>query len=212
MPLAGAQLTISFNIEERPSAPSRHPVSDMAFVTPDYFRTAGIPLQEGRGFTENDDGASEPVLIVNRAFADKYFPGKNAIGKRIEPGATADNTRNGVRQIVGIVANAWQDPLSSAPAPIYYYAAKQLPWCCADYVVRIAGSVAALASSIHAVVASIDPSAPVYAVHPMEENLSKAFTAPRFQLLLLGAFAAIALLLSAVGLYGVCLLYTSRCV
>jgi ABC-type antimicrobial peptide transport system permease subunit len=70
-------------------------------------------------------------------------------------------------------------------------------------VVRIAGSVAALASSIHAVVASIDPSAPVYAVHPMEENLSKAFTAPRFQLLLLGAFAAIALLLSAVGLYGV---------
>jgi putative ABC transport system permease protein len=203
MPLAGDQLTISFNIEERPSAPSKRPVSDMAFVTPDYFRTVGIPLQEGRGFTENDDATSEPVLIVNRAFADKFFPGENAIGKRIEPGATADNTRNGMRQIVGIVGNARQDPLSGAPAPIYYYAAKQLPWCCASYVVRTAGSVAALASSLHSVVASIDPSAPVYAVHPMDESLSKAFTAPRFQLLLLGAFAAIALLLSAVGLYGV---------
>jgi putative ABC transport system permease protein len=203
MPLAGDELTISFNIEERPSAPSKHPVSDMAFVTPDYFRTVGIPLQEGRGFTENDDGSSEPVLIVNRAFADKFFPGENAIGKRIEPGATADNTRNGMRQIVGIVANAWQDPLSAAPTPIYYYAARQLPWCCASYVVRTEGSVAALASSLHSVVASIDPSAPVYAVHPMAENLSKAFTGPRFQLLLLGAFAAIALLLSAVGLYGV---------
>jgi len=203
LPLAGDEITISFNIEERPSAPSKHPVSDMAFVTPDYFRTVGIPLQEGRGFTENDNGTSESVLIVNRAFAEKFFPGESAIGKRIEPGATTDDARNGMRQIVGIVGNASQDPLSGAPTPIYYYAAKQLPWCCADYVVRTAGSVAALASSLHSVVASIDPSAPVYAVHPMAENLSKAFTAPRFQLLLLGAFAAIALLLSAVGLYGV---------
>jgi putative ABC transport system permease protein len=203
LPLAGDELSISFNIEERPSAPSKHPVSDIAFVTPDYFRTVGIPLQEGRGFTENDNASSEPVLIVNRAFADKFFPGENAIGKRIEPGATTDDARNGMRQIVGIVANASQDALSSAPTPIYYYAAKQLPWCCADYVVRTTGSVAALASSLHSVVASIDPSAPVYGVHPIKETLSKAFTAPRFQLLLLGAFAAIALLLSAVGLYGV---------
>src|ERR1019366_2950270 len=139
MPLAGDQLSISFNIEERPSAPSQHPVSDIAFVTPDYFRTVGIPLQEGRGFTENDNATSEPVLIVNRAFADKFFPGENAIGKRIEPGATTDDARNGMRQIVGIVGNASQDALSSAPTPIYYYAARQLPWCCADYVVRTTG-------------------------------------------------------------------------
>lgn len=203
LPLAGNQITISFNIEERPSAPSNRPVSDIALVTPDYFQTVGIPVQEGRGFTESDDATSPPVLLVNRAFADKFFPGERAIGKRIEPGATAEGVRNGMREIVGVVGNARQDPLGAAPDPIYYYAEKQLPWCCLKYAVRTSGPVAALESSIHAAVASIDPSAPVYAVNPMEETLATAVAAPRFQMLLLGAFAAIALLLTAVGLYGV---------
>jgi putative ABC transport system permease protein len=203
LPLAGHEILISFNIEERPSAPSSRPVSDIALVTPDYFRTVGIPVQEGRGFAESDDATSPPVLVVNRAFADKFFPDERAIGKRIEPGATADNVRNGMREIVGVVGNARQDPLGATPDPIYYYTEKQLPWCCAKYVVRTSGPVAPLEASIHAVVASCDPSAPVYAVHPMDETMSTAFTAPRFQVLLLGAFAAIALLLTAVGLYGV---------
>jgi putative ABC transport system permease protein len=203
LPLAGNQISISFNIEERPSVPSNRPASDIAMVTPGYFQTAGIPLQEGRGFTESDDGASTPVLVVNRAFADKFFPGEEVVGKRIEPGATSDHGRNGMREIVGVVGNARQDPLGAAPDPIYYYAEKQLSWCCAYYVVRTSGPVAPLESSIRAAVASIDASAPVYAVHPMEDTLSTAYTAPRFQMLLLGAFAAIALLLTAVGLYGV---------
>jgi putative ABC transport system permease protein len=203
LPLAGNQITISFNIEERPSAQSSHPFSGVALVTPAYFQTVGIPLQEGRGFTENDDANSPPVLVVNRAFADKFFPGERAIGKRIEPGATAEGVRNGMREIVGVIGNARQDPLGAAPDAIYYYAEKQLPWCCLKYVVHTSGPVAVLESSIHAVVASIDASAPVYAVHPMEETLSTAVAAPRFQVLLLGAFAAIALLLTAVGLYGV---------
>lgn len=203
LPLAGNQINISFNIEERPSPQSSRPFSDVALVTPDYFQSVGIPVQEGRGFTENDDADAPPVLVVNRAFADKFFPGERAIGKRMEPGATADGVRNGMREIVGVVGNARQDPLGAAPDAIYYYAEKQLPWCCLKYVVRTSGPVAALESSIHAVVASIDASAPVYAVHPMEETLATAFAAPRFQVLLLGAFAAIALLLTAVGLYGV---------
>jgi predicted permease len=203
MPLAGSELTVSFNIEERPSAPAKHPVSDMALVTPGYFRTLGIPIQEGRGFTENDDANSPPVLVVNRAFADKFFPAERVIGKRIEPGATADNVRAGMREIVGVVGNARQDPLGAAPDPVYYYTEKQLPWCCANYVVRTSGSTAALQASVHAVAASIDPTAPVYAVKPMAETLSSSIAGPRFQMLLLGAFAAIALLLTAVGLYGV---------
>jgi predicted permease len=203
LPLAGHQLTISFNIEERPSAPSSHPSSDIAMVTPGYFHTLGIPIEEGRGFSESDDGKSTPVLVVNRAFADKFFPGERVIGKRIEPNATADKVRNGMREIVGVVGNVRQDPLGATPDPIYYYTEKQLPWCCAGYAVRTSGPVAALESSIHAVVASIDPNAPVYNVRPLKDALSAAFTAPRFQTLLLGAFAAIALLLTAVGLYGV---------
>jgi len=203
MPLAGHEIILSFNIEERPSSPSNRPYSDMALVTPGYFRTIGIPLLEGREFTETDDGQSEPVLVVNRAFADKFFPGERVIGKRIEPGATADGVRGGMREIVGVVANARQDPLGAAPDAIYYYAEKQLPWCCLHYAVRTSGSAAAIQSSIRAVVAQIDPTAPVYNIHPMEASLSDAYRGPRFQMLLLGAFAVIALLLTAVGLYGV---------
>jgi len=202
IPLAGSQVTIGFEIEQG-SGKTRHAVSDVALVTPDYFNTVGIPVLEGRALAETDDASSPPVLVVNRAFADKFFPGERAIGKRIEPGATAVGVRTGMREIVGIVGNARQNPLGTVPDPIYYYAEKQLPWCCLKFLVRTTGSMTALESSVRAVVASIDPSAPVYAVHPMEETLSKSIAAPRFQMLLLGAFAAIALLLTAVVLYGV---------
>jgi hypothetical protein len=77
-----------------------------------------IPVQEGRGFAESDDATSPPVLVVNRAFADKFFPGERVIGKRIEPGATADNVRNGMREIVGVVGNAGR--IRSAPRPIRF--------------------------------------------------------------------------------------------
>jgi putative ABC transport system permease protein len=143
------------------------------------------------------------VLVVNQAFAEKYFPGDRAVGKRIEPGATADDVRNGMREIVGVVGNARQNPLGVAPDPIYYYAARQLPWCCAAYVARTAGPPASLESAIRGVVSSLDDSAPVYGVRTLEDALSVGIAGPRFQALLLGAFALIALLLTAVGLYGV---------
>jgi putative ABC transport system permease protein len=203
LPLAGHQIQISFNIEERSLPEPQRPSSDMAIVTPEYFKTAGIPLLEGRGFTESDDGQSPPVLIVNRAFADKFFPGEKVIGKRIEPGAVDEHARGGMREIVGVVGNARQDPLGSAPDPIYYYAEKQLPWCCLRFIARTSGSSPALEPAIRRVVASVDPTAPVFNVRRMNETLTAATGGPRLQVILLGAFAAIAVLLTAVGLYGV---------
>jgi putative ABC transport system permease protein len=203
LPLAGHQMDISFNIEERPSAASDRPDTDMAFVSPGYFQTAGIRLLEGRLFSESDDAQSPPVLVVNRAFADKYFPGERVLGKRIQPDAGAEGVRTGMREIVGVAGNARQDPRGSAPDAIYYYAARQLPWCCGSFVVRTAGSPHALESSIRRVVASLDSGAPVYDVRTLDDVLSAGIAAPRFQALLLGAFATIALALTAVGLYGV---------
>jgi putative ABC transport system permease protein len=76
-PLTGAQMTISFNIEERPSAPSARPRASIAMVTPEYFRTLGTPLVEGRDFTDRDDHRAPAVVLVNQAFAEKFFPGEN---------------------------------------------------------------------------------------------------------------------------------------
>jgi putative ABC transport system permease protein len=111
LPLSGNQMSVAFNIPERPSAPANRPHSDMAIVTPGYFRTLGIPLLHGRHFTQRDDAKSAQVVIVNKAFADKFFPGEDTIGKRIEPGATADGSGTKIREIVGVVGNAKQSAL-----------------------------------------------------------------------------------------------------
>ena len=203
LPLVGHQMGISFNIEERPSNPSERPSSDMAIVTPGYFETLGVPLLEGRGFTERDDGQSPPVLVVNEAFARQFFPGQKAVGKRIEPGATARGVRLGMREIVGVVGNARQSPLGAAPDPIYYFALKQLPWCCGSFIVRSADGRTLQEQDIRRAVAVLDAGAPVSDVRTFDEALSKGISMPRFQTLLLGSFAVIALLLTAVGLYGV---------
>jgi predicted permease len=203
LPMAGDEISVGFNIEERPAAPSDWSGSDMAFVSPEFFRTLGVPLLEGRVFTPADDAQSTPVLVVNRAFANKFFPGERVLGKRIEPGASADNVRGGMREIVGVVGDARQNPLGLTPDPIYYFAAKQLPWCCGSYLVRANGSPRALESSLRAVVASLDSSVPVYRVRTLDEALSLGAARPRFLALLLGSFAMIALALTTVGLYGV---------
>jgi putative ABC transport system permease protein len=108
-----------------------------------------------------------------------------------------------MREIVGVVGNARQNPRGTAADPIYYYVARQLPWCCASYVARTAGSAMALESAIRGVVSSVDDSAPVFDVRTLEDAMSEGIAGPRFQALLLGAFALIALALTAVGLYGV---------
>jgi putative ABC transport system permease protein len=203
LPLAGDEMSVSFNIQERPSAPSERPSSDMAIVTPSYFRTIGTPLLYGREFTERDDEKSPSVLIVNEAFARKFFPGQDAVGKRIEPGATSRVKGTPMREIIGVVGNARQSPLSMDPEPIYYFPYKQLPWSPPSIVLRTSIPPETLESAVRQQVASLDKQVPVYELRTLDDMLSAGVARPRFLMLLIGCFAAIALLLTAVGLYGV---------
>jgi putative ABC transport system permease protein len=172
-------------------------------VSPGFFQTAGIPLVRGRGFTNTDDAKAPPVLIVNRAFADKFFPGENPIGKRIEPGTASDARGPQMREIVGVVGNARQSPLGGYDDAVYYFPYRQLPWCCPSLVVRTTGQPASLGPAIRSVIASIDKQLPVYDIRTGEHILTSGVAVPRFLMLLLASFAAIGLLLTAVGLYGV---------
>jgi predicted permease len=203
LPLTGSSMTVAFNIEQRPSPPHERPASNMAIVSPGFFQTAGIPLIQGRDFGEKDDADGPPVVIVNRAFAERFFPGESAVGKRIEPGATSDARGTRMREIVGVVGNARQSPLGSQADAIYYFPYQQLPWCCPSVVVRGAGSPEALESAARAVVSSMDKQLPLSAVRTGNRIFSLGIMAPRFLMLLLGSFAAIGLILAAVGLYGV---------
>ena len=90
LPLEGHEMSVSFDIADRPAPPSDRPHCDMAIVSPGYFGAMGIPLLQGRDFGERDDAKAPKVVVVNEAFARKYFPGQDAIGKRIKPGASTE--------------------------------------------------------------------------------------------------------------------------
>jgi putative ABC transport system permease protein len=203
LPLTGNQMGVSFDIEERPAAAYNRPRSDIAIVTADYFGTLGIPLLEGRQFTERDNPKAPAVVIVNRAFANQFFPGEHVVGKRMQPGASTRDGAAPMREIVGVVGNAVQTPLEPKAEPIYYLPYKQLPWFVPPIVMRTSVPTAAMESTIRLAVASIDKDVPIYNAQPMEDLLSAGIARPRFQMLLLASFAAIALLLTVVGLYGV---------
>ena len=203
LPLGGDNANVAFNIEERPAAQPNRPHARMAFATPGYFSTAGIPLLRGRFFTERDDAKAPRVLIVNKAFADKFFPGEDVLGKRITSGAGAPGRPPSPEEIVGVVGSAKLFALEAEPGPMYYFPYKQLPWQPPAVVLRTALPPEMLESAIRAQVAALDPAVPVFQVSTMDELLSAQLTEERFHTLLLVCFAGIALMLTMVGLYGV---------
>jgi putative ABC transport system permease protein len=202
LPLTGSSMSVGFDIEGRPAPPSDRSRSDIAIVSTEFFRTAGIPLLEGRGFSDQDDRDRPPVLIVNRAFAERFFPGESVIGKRILPGVITDRGPQW-REIVGIVGDAKQSPFASRPEPVYYFPYRQLPWCCPYIVVRSAGAPESLEPSVRSVVASLDRQLPVFDVRPADQLAAGQMRPATFATLLMISFATIALLLTAIGLYGV---------
>ena len=111
---------------------SQHASADVTPISPDYFHTMQIPLLEGRDFTERDDMTSQQVMIVNKAFAQKFFPGENVIGKKLKPGA-GNGTPGGTpwREIVGVVGDIRLGATQREMRPAMYLAANQLTtWCC----------------------------------------------------------------------------------
>ena len=172
LPLAGHQIGISFTIEGRPSPSRGRPTSDMAIVSPGYFSTIGTPLLRGRDFTDLDDQHHPRVLIVNQAFADKFFPGESPIGKRIESGATGPHDEDTpMREIVGIVGNARQSPISLAPDPIYYLPFRQMPWG-ASIIVRADLPPETLVPALRQAASDIDAAVALHGVRTFDEALA----------------------------------------
>jgi putative ABC transport system permease protein len=200
LPLQGHEMRIGFDIEERPAPAPDRPRSDAAIVTPGYFATMGIPLLDGRDFVERDDAGAPPVLVVNQAFARKFFPGQSVIGKRIQPGAGRSPV---MREIVGLVGDAMQAPLGADSDPIYYFPYKQLPWSIGTVVLRTAVPPAEVESAARAALSNLDREAAMHRVRSGRELAASTISQMEFLAVLMGSFAAIALLLTAAGLYGV---------
>jgi putative ABC transport system permease protein len=206
LPLAGSGASTSIEIAGRPVDPADRPSVIIHMAGPDYFKTMGIPIVNGREFTDRDNLNSPAVLIVNEALARQYFAGDDPLGKRIAPGFSTLPVRDddsGMREIVGVVADVKHQSLQRAPQPEIYFAQSQMPMAAMTVVVRAAGDLRALQAAVRGVVQSLDHDAPVYGVRTVAEILDRSVDSPRFNTVLLGLFAAVALILTTVGLYGV---------
>ena len=203
LPLSGDRIGISFETEGRPLPPSDLPVTEFRTINPDYFHTLNIPLRKGRDFTARDDAHAPGVIIVNEAFAQKFFPNEDPIGRRIKPGISTDENEPVMREIVGVVGNVRHRSLSTAAEPEAYVPHAQVPFGSMTLVVKTAPDARSLVSAVRNEVRALDKDLPVYNVKTLEDYLAASVAQPRFNTLLLASFAGLALVLTAVGLYGV---------
>src|SRR5262245_22369262 len=204
LPLSGDRFGISFEIEGRPVAKKDQPSADVFIVEPNYFRTMGIPIIKGRDFEDRDEHKSTPVIIVTETFARQFFPGEDPVGKRIKPGlSTWDDEKSTMREIIGVVADIRSRALNTEPKPTYYLPQSQVPFPQLIGVVKSSNDPRLLTNSVGREVRAMDAELPVFSVKTMDEYISSSIAAPRFNTTLLSIFAAVALVLTIIGLYGV---------
>ena len=195
--------TTGFRVDGRPvETPDKWPSVNYRAVSPNYFRAMGIPVLQGRAYTDRDTTNTPLVMIVNQKLADENFAGENPIGKRITFG-NMNNNQPVWFEIVGVVANVRSLELREEPTPELYFASLQDYWPAMSLVVRSNGDTPSLTASVRQIVNEIDKSVPVSNVQMMDHVVSSSITQPRFNLFLLGLFSTVAMLLSAAGIYGV---------
>jgi putative ABC transport system permease protein len=203
LPLSSGVSMNSFDIEGRNIPMGERPVSHLRSISFDYFNVMKIRLLAGRVFTERDNSQSPAVLIVNETFAKRHFPSENPIGKRVKP-AVFIGGEPIWREIVGVVKDVkHRQSLGGDYEPEYYMPHAQTPMNNMSLVVRSTNDPRNLARGLQQAVQSLDRDLPVRPVITLERYLGRAAAQPKFNALLLGLFAGLALLLTAIGLYGV---------
>ena len=170
-------------------------------VTLDYFNAMGIPLRSGRAFTSQDAHPSAGVVIVNEAFEKNFFPGQSALGKRIR--FVVSGPQAPWPTVVGVVSDVRQGGLAKDVMPEVYSPELSDAGGALSFVIRVAGEPAGLISAVRGVVAEVEPNQSLHNVMTMEQRLANITTSRRLNTVLLGSFAAVALLLAVVGIYGV---------
>ena len=202
-------LNTGFQRVDGTEANEQYLTTDLCYVTPDYFKTLRIPLEQGREFRDSDSATSAPVVIVNQAFTKKYLSKQEAIGSHLRLDGVG-------REIVGVIgdvqqAPGWDRTAPLQPTPTAYILASQISsesltlihtWFSPSWIVRASGPPASIIRGIQRVAATVDPMLPIAAFHNIEDLRAESLKSQRFEATLLATLSALALLLAVVGIYG----------
>jgi len=203
LPLGGAQEETVFKINGRPPVRSEElPLASYTIASPDYFKTANVPLLRGRSFTDADNATSPPVVIISQEMAREFWPGEDPVGRLM--GLPDPRWQN--MTIVGVAADVKKFALSDSPGPEMYVPYLQKPYpsmLTMSFVLRTGRDPFGLTNELQQAIKTVDSELPVANVQPMAELVSRSMSAQRLSASVLGAFSAVALLLALVGIYGV---------
>ena len=197
LPLSFVRITPVLPEGQAETPLGQRPFVDIEAISRQWFETMRVPLRGGRAFTSADQARSAPVVVVNESFARQYWPGENAVGKHVAIGRRAQPA-----EVVGVAADVKNKGLEQSPQPQLYLPFPQLPWSDMYLLVGTAVPPRSVASSVRGQIAAIDADQPVIKVQTVDDLLDDARTQPRFLLMLIGAFAATALVLAVIGIYG----------
>jgi putative ABC transport system permease protein len=200
LPLGGMVFSTAVQVEGHPPierVPDSHFSAAVDMVTPESFVALRIPLKSGR-FLDHTDAANAPeTVVINEAFVRTFFQNENPLGHRIQMG------RNAWRTIVGVVGDTRQTGIAAETQPEIFISTEQSPYPDMSLALRTNGDPMSLAPAVREVVASLDKNVPLYGVERLDDSIASLVAPQRFNMALLAGFAALALLLSAIGIYGV---------
>jgi putative ABC transport system permease protein len=192
-------LTIPGHPDTDGDEPPEHPPTPVTIVSPEYFRTMGIPLRAGSLFIDRHDAGSPRVVILSESLARQLFPNEDPIGRQVwVPGPG-----KGAPTIIGVVGDVRHEGLDGQIMPQVYVPLRQSPWASMTLVVRSDGDPMLLGPAVRSEVRAVDPHLPIYELQSMEQRLAQSLSSRRMNLMVVGAFAVLALTLAAVGVYGV---------
>jgi putative ABC transport system permease protein len=204
LPMSGSSSCDSFSIPEHPPVPAgQEPCGENRISTPGYFDALGIPIVRGRGLLASDGPDAPPIVLINEAFAARYFPGEEPLGKHLQIGSVP-------RAIVGITADVRHFGPGSDPVPEYTEPYAQLSFPSFGVVLRSSLGIEGMGPSVRAAVRGIDPGLAVEQLETMRTAVAHSASGPRFRALVVSAFALAALLLAALGVYGL-MAYSVSC-
>lgn len=206
VPVTGTGPALHFNIEGRPPrSPQEYTIASYRVVSAGYRKALEFPLLSGRWIEDRDGADATPVAVINASFAKTYFPNQSPLGQHIQVGATPEPSVPWM-EVVGIVADTKQSLASEAATEMYVpyrQADKVLPVFAMSLLVRTSSDPVTQTSAVRSIAHDLDPNQPLTNIRTMEQNISGSVAQPRFRTVLLTVFAAIALTLAAVGIFGV---------